>query len=319
MFDGCRAYRGGGACYVKTIRRCHFRDCSSVDLGAAINECLDICTCVFDACTNGSYVASYSKPIVNSVFLPSCGANIAVYYIKDHPTYPYSVSNVMNSAVFCAPFKYPVYTCCAFMRDSDIAGVSLGEGSMVIPAGRFTVLDVADMNADGSLREGSELVDAGSNLLYRAAAGNVDCAKGQRIYNGTIDIGAFEYDWRGEFAKALSPSRRFTVMEAGANVTKDAVGGISLTGGDTVCVEWAWSNGSSRDVMYEVSVSGEGVFAYSLSGGEPVVVDCTGGKTEVVLKNVSAPMDLKMEFSGGGTAVVSSFMRSDNGVMLFLR
>ena len=319
VFDDCRAYRGGGACYAEAIRRCRFRNCSSVDLGAAINECLNVYNCVFDACTNGSYVASYSKPIVNSVFLPNCGANIAVYYIKDHQTYPYSVSNVMNSAVFCAPFKHPVYTCCAFMQVSDIEGVSLGEGSMIVPASRFTVLDVADMNADGSLREGSTLIDAGSNLLYRAEAGNVDLAKGQRVYNGTIDIGAFEYDWRGEFAKALSPSRRFTVMEAGANVTKDAVGGISLAGGDTVCAEWAWSNGSSRDISFEVSVSGEGVFSYSLCGGDPVAVDCAGGKAEVVLKNVSSPMNLKMEFSGGGTAQVSSFRRSDNGTKLIVR
>ena len=318
LFVDCRAYRGGGAYMATAVRRCRFVDCSAVGLGAAVNECLEVYNCVFDACTNGTYVASYSKPIVNSVFLPSCGANTAVYYIKDHPTYPYSVSNVMNSAVFCAPFKAPVYTCCAFMQVSDIEGVSLGEGSIVVPAGRFTVLDVADMNADGSLRGGSSLIDAGSNLLYRASGGGIDYAKGQRVYNGTIDIGAYEYDWRGEFARALQPSRWFTVVEAGANVTEDA-GGISLSGGDTVRVRWEWSNGSLRDIAFEVAVSGEGVFSYSLSGGEPVTVGCTGGKAEVVLKKVSAPMDLKMEFSGVGTALISSFMRGDNGVKLIVR
>lgn len=318
LFVDCRAYRGGGAYMATAVRRCRFVDCSAVGLGAAVNECLEVYNCVFDACTNGTYVASYSKPIVNSVFLPSCGANTAVYYIEDHPTYPYSVSNVMNSAVFCAPFKRPVYTCCAFMQVSDIEGVSLGEGSMIVPASRFTVLDVADMNADGSLREGSVLIDAGSNLLYRASGGAIDHAKGQRVYNGTIDIGAYEYDWRGEFARALQPSRWFTVVEAGANVTEDA-GGISLSGGDTVRVRWEWSNGSLRDIAFEVAVSGEGVFSYSLSGGEPVTVGCTGGKAEVVLKNVSAPMDLKMEFSGVGTALISSFRRGDNGVKLIVR
>ena len=189
---------------------------------------------------------------------------------------------------------------------------------MIVPASRFTVLDVADMNADGSLREGSVLIDAGSNLLYRASGGAIDHAKGQRVYNGTIDIGAYEYDWRGEFARALQPSRWFTVVEAGANVTEDA-GGISLSGGDTVRVRWEWSNGSLRDIAFEVAVSGEGVFSYSLSGGEPVTVGCTGGKAEVVLKNVSAPMDLKMEFSGVGTALISSFRRGDNGVKLIVR
>ena len=319
VFDDCRAaYRGGGAYRATAVRRCRFYNCGAGGIGSAINECLNVYNCVFDACTSGNYVTSYSKPIVNSVFLPSCGANIAAYYIKDHGTYPFSVSNLMNCAVFCAPFDHPVYTRCAFARYTAIADAHLGEGSIVLDSNLPNILSVAKMAEDGTLQAGSALIDAGSNLLYSAISGEIDHAKGQRIYNGTIDIGAFEYDWRGEFAEALSRSRRFTVVEATSNVTKDA-GSIAFLDGETVSIEWSWSNGSSRDVSFEVSVSGEGVFSYSLGGGEPVALDCTGGKTEVVLKSVTSPMNLKMEFSGSGTALVSSFIRSDNGMKLVVR
>ena len=319
VFDDCRAAnRGGGAYRATAVRRCRFYNCGAGGIGSAINECLNVYNCVFDACTSGNYVTSYSKPIVNSVFLPSCGANIAAYYIKDHGTYPFSVSNLMNCAVFCAPFDHPVYTRCAFARYTAIADAHLGEGSIVLDSNLPNILSVAKMAEDGTLQAGSALIDAGSNLLYSAISGEIDHAKGQRIYNGTIDIGAFEYDWRGEFAEELSHSRRFTVVEATSNVTKDA-GSIAFLDGNTVSIEWSWPNGSSRDVSFELSVSGEGVFSYSLGGGEPVAVDCTGGKTAVVLKSVTSPMNLKMEFSGSGTALVSSFIRSDNGMKLVVR
>ena len=321
VFDDCRAaYRGGGAYMATAVRRCRFYNCGAGDLGSAINECLNVYNCVFDACTNGNFVTSYSKPIVNSVFLPSCGSKIVAFYKDGHGTYPFSVSNLMNCAVFCKPFNDgPVYTRCAFASDTGISDAHLGEGSIVLDANLENVLSVAKMAEDGTLQAGSALIDAGSNLLYTAIGGEVDHAKGQRIYNGTIDIGAYEYDWRGEFAEALSHSRRFTVVEATSNVTKDVAGGIAFSDGDTVSMEWTWSNGSSRDVSFEVSVSGEGVFSYSFGGGEPVALDCTGGKTEVVLKSVTSPMNLKMEFSGSGTALVSSFIRSDNGMKLILR
>jgi hypothetical protein len=325
VFINCAATRGGGVSQATAVRRCRFVDCGASYLGSAITECKGVYNCVFDACTNGGYVALYSMPIVNCVFMPSCTPNTAVYYISEtDDRFPYLPTNVINSAIFCAPFpqraKIPMYTNCAFMRYTDIEGVFLGEGSVVLEANRVNVLDVAKMNADGSLQKGSPLVDIGSNELYRTEmAGTGDLAKGQRIYNGTIDIGAFEYDWRGEFAEALSHSRRFTVVEATSNVTKDVAGGIAFSDGDTVSMEWTWSNGSSRDVSFEVSVSGEGVFSYSFGGGEPVALDCTGGKTEVVLKSVTSPMNLKMEFSGSGTALVSSFIRSDNGMKLILR
>ena len=225
VFINCAATRGGGVSQATAVRRCRFVDCGASYLGSAITECKGVYNCVFDACTNGGYVALYSMPIVNCVFMPSCTPNTAVYYISEtDDRFPYLPTNVINSAIFCAPFpqraKIPMYTNCAFMRYTDIEGVFLGEGSVVLEANRVNVLDVAKMNADGSLQKGSPLVDIGSNELYRTEmAGTGDLAKGQRIYNARIDIGAYEYDWREEFSRAIGHSRSFSLSEASENVT----------------------------------------------------------------------------------------------------
>ena len=318
VFLNCSAVRGGGVSRT-TCRRCTFRGCTSSHYGVAAMSCEGLYNCLFMDCTNGSYITMYARPVVNCTFMPGAqAAKTAVNYASEDD----SPSNVVNCVLFTNTRVAANYLNCAFVSNCNMTDACKGAGSFIVPVGSSPTeeesLAAVGMNADGTLTKGSALVDTGTNGLYFSSIGAKDVSGGQRIYNRTIDMGAYEYDWRGEFAEALSHSRRFTVVEATSNVTKDA-GGIAFSDGDTVSMEWTWSNGSSRDVSFEVSVSGEGVFSYSFGGGEPVAVDCTGGKTAVVLKSVTSPMNLKMEFSGSGTALVSSFIRSDNGMKLVVR
>ena len=59
-----------------------------------------------------------------------------------------------------------------------------------------------------------------------------DYSGGQRIYNGKIDIGAGEADWRGVYTSAFS-AKRTSVAAAGANVTA-GVKSLNLKAGDSV-------------------------------------------------------------------------------------
>ena len=59
---------------------------------------------------------------------------------------------------------------------------------------------------------------------------------GQRVYNGKLDIGPGEYDWRGEFTRRLS-AWSLVVTGASATVTTNAVAGLSLYDGDSVSVD----------------------------------------------------------------------------------
>ena len=59
-----------------------------------------------------------------------------------------------------------------------------------------------------------------------------DYSGGQRIYNGKIDIGAGEADWRGAYTEALS-AKRTAVAEAGPDVT-GGIASLNLGAGDAV-------------------------------------------------------------------------------------
>ena len=323
VFIDCGATRGGGVSHASVVRRCKFINCSASYIGAALNEIagLGVYNCIFDACTNGTHIVLNSIPLVNCTFLPSCKANTAAHSSNEN-AYPVAPSNIINSAIFCAPFSNPkkaMYTNCAFMRYSDISGVSLGEGSIILETNQTGILGMAKMNADGSLCSGSPLIDAGSNLLYNADfAADTALYGTQRIYNKKIDIGACEYDWRGEFSRSLRSSRSFSLMEASENVTLNAGGGVQLCGGESISVVWDRVDTASRDFSFDVDFGGEGQLTYRL-GEETFTVTASNEKKTITLKGISGRLELSIAFSGEGTAIVSGFKRADNGVILLLR
>ena len=324
VFTNCVAVRGGGASSVTACRRCRFVNCSAVSIGTAMNECSGAYNCVFASC--GGYITLYTKPVVNCTFLPSNTGN-ATYYTGSG-TWAYGPSNVLNSAILCDPYysgnnKNATYTHCVFLSGTAISGVPLGEGSIVIQSTKAAALENLKMNADGSLQKGSPLIDVGVNLLYtnvQANAGAADMSGGQRIYNRTIDIGAYEYDWRGDFAEALrNPRRALAVMAASENVTTNAADGVTLSGGDSLSVEWEHAGDRTHDFSFVVEVSGEGVLTYSVAGGEPVEVAASGEPQTIEIRDVSGTLDVRFDFAGEGSAVVSQFKRSGYGLMLMLK
>ena len=64
------------------------------------------------------------------------------------------------------------------------------------------------LDANGMPLKGSIAVDGGDRMWYDAAAGDKDVRGGQCVYNGAIDVGAFEYDWRPDYTAQLTESRR---------------------------------------------------------------------------------------------------------------
>ena len=97
------------------------------------------------------------------------------------------------------------------------------------------------IDANYRLRENSPAIDAGTNDLVNLAR---DLDGNPRISNGTVDIGAYEYDWRGRYKEDLGP-RATAVTAASPEVveTEDhkvripsgtLVGKFKLSGGTTM-------------------------------------------------------------------------------------
>lgn len=90
-----------------------------------------------------------------------------------------------------------------------------------------------------------------------------DVNGGQRVYNGKMDVGAVEADWRSVYAGLLSPSRKFSVKAADPDVvaTEDGV----LLSNCSICVRWEGVGEKVREFHADVhdngtlSVSGNGL------------------------------------------------------------
>ena len=109
--------------------------------------------------------------------------------------------------------------------------------------------------------KGSPAVDAG--VTDRGFSGETDALGGQRVYNGTVDIGAVEYDWRGDYAKDIA--KREVVVSAADPQVVEREGKVTLDPGATLTAEWTPSGTSARcDV--KVSVTGTGALTVSVGG-----------------------------------------------------
>ena len=158
-------------------------------------------------------------------------------------------------------------TNCASIRPAKTA---IGTGASYDPNTCLFEVTPSSDNIDGNYRPktASRLIDAGSKALYDAwfptkwvQFKDDDVANGQRIYNGQIDIGCGEYDFRGDFAALLGP--RAIISEMGPNVTTNAARNVVVPDGESITVAMAPLS-SSRNTCYTL--------VYTPEGGSPAAV-----------------------------------------------
>ena len=142
-----------------------------------------------------------------------------------------------------------------------------------------------------------------------------DFKGGQRIYNGQIDIGCGEYDWRGVFGGKLNGKGRAEVTAASANVTTNTLDGVVLYGGDSVEVGYMVASATAHACTFKVAVSGEG--SVTARFGDAVLVpDASGTYT---FSGATGVNRVTILFEGAGSAVVSSFAGPHVGVQFVIR
>lgn len=178
---GCAGTRGGGASG-SVCKRCLFKGNVGAYIGSGLNEGTAY-NCVFSGHVNGNYVALYS-PVVNCTFLSDNSVNATWYNKDDLAVYAKNCLFLHKSA----GRDQANFSHCVFTSDSVISDANIGEGSMKKAVSEMGV------KADGRPRKGGCVVDAGDNAFYPSdVAGDLDFLNSQRIYNETIDIGAYEW------------------------------------------------------------------------------------------------------------------------------
>ena len=100
---------------------------------------------------------------------------------------------------------------------------------------------------------GSAAIDAGDMALFGANSSALDCGGGQRVYSGTVDIGAYEYSPLAAMGAALATK---DVSVAAADASATVGGGVTLTNGTLEAV-WQKKSGSARcEVAFQVTGNG---------------------------------------------------------------
>ena len=309
--------RGGGAYNSGAIVDCEVTGNACAYRGRQVYGSGSIIRCyVHDPATGGSYDV-YNGRVINS-------------YIKGGY---YGSSVVLNSTVTEAVRKggagikaintylhnATMGTVCTNCVFTVSAGSAVDSSSSYDPdTCRFSAA-LAD-NLDENFRPktvASPLVDFGSRELYDACfpAGwvqfkDLDIADGQRIYNGKIDVGCGEYDWRGDFAKKLSGGGSVLAVEvASADVTTNAVAGVDLADGDTLTFALKMRGGKAS---FKVVPDGAGEVTVMLGDTQLFPVG-----NVYTFDNARGGKRVTIAYAGEGKATVSDFVLPTGLILLF--
>lgn len=269
VITNCSAVRGGGA-YNARLIRCIIKDCSTLPVANANAA----------GCYTGTAYDSY---IANPVLDMSKAVNCVF-----GDSFKKSSSNIAVA-----------YNCLV----NEVGGGTYMTNCMTGAKSMYLDADFRPKAAD------SALVDAGGSQYYVypsafASEAGKDLMGGQRIYNGKIDIGCGEYDWRGDFTAQLE-AKGVAVEAASANVTTNDLAGLVLSDGDTlklklVCkadgkaslkvVSSDAGGGNVTVRVGETEVPGvDGLYAFDVSAGETLVEISFAGTETATLSDVTIP------------------------------
>jgi hypothetical protein len=140
---------------------------------------------------------------------------------------------------------------------------------------------------------------------------DLDVLGGQRVYNGTIDIGCHEFDWRDDFARILSPSI-VAVDSASPSVTAVAKNALRLSGdGSSMELHRVDSCCNRGSCSFLVKVSGAGTLSVFRDGAEEPWAEVTEVDCEASFSfRMSEPLEkLSFFFAGEGYADILKFTR----------
>ena len=212
-------------------------------------------------------------------------------------------------------------SCGSYLKGSNDLVTDRNDASILYGGDRERVITAKQVPYDGDYRplKTSLAVDAGDLEVYQsalAAAGTVDggrdFAGGQRVYNGKIDIGPGEYDWRGDFAPILNRKCvAIDAMSAGVT-TNETVSSVVLSGGDALTIRIT-SKADGPCSLRALAASGE----LTVVANGAAVAPSTGGVFE--FNGVAGENAVTVSYVGEATCAVDSVKAAGLGLLLLLR
>ena len=303
VFTNCCAVRGGGA-FCGKYRKCRFYKNTASKPGGGVYYG-QLQGCLLD--NNGTHSAVYKSKLYNCTVLHTSGSGAPLTGVNNES----SNHTAVNTILGLAANKIPCLTNCAYSataRNSytDFVDVNPAVGDLLI-------------GSDGVPMEGSVAIDAGDVSYLPETLGDTDLAGGQRVYNGRLDIGCFEFDWRPKYAADLG--KGVTVATASPEVFEGEGGVVTLPGGS---LEMGWSNVAGKNRAYSgtMRVTGNGTLTVTRGGETFDTVTAADGERMFQFFSAAALEQLAFAYTPGegdtGAALLYGFNAS-TGLTIILR
>ena len=203
---------------------------------------------------------------------------------------------------------------------ADVRNVILSAGTKIGTNANATVVNV---NTDYTYPELSEMfangvpkaltaptVDAGDDAAPDFLPAT-DVAGNPRVQNGTIDIGAFEADWTGAYAKAIG--RRVTVTEASSLVVMTDGHPLMRDGDALAATIAARSSATECDYVIRAALTGNGKMLVYLNGTLLGELTASG---ELRFTSGLDSNALRFEYAGEGSAYVAKVAQELGGLLI---
>lgn len=298
VLTGGKAHRGGGAFKTKCINSIFDGNTAIYGGGASSDAYHYGCISRNNVCTYpaGKYRAGF-------FYWYTCDNCTAIDSFPE----PQSVAHVAKNALILGPMgpwegrtiAASNFHHCVMAKDAEGHYTSIYHSTVAQGEGCITAaLSALPVDEDGRPVAGvNPAVDA-ADAAVSANIGEYDLSGVQRVYNGCIDVGALEADWRPRYAKDISGNSAFTVVSASPSAVENEAGKVRLENGSELEAEWEPA-GRRRSVR--VAVTGSGTLTVAL-GGDVRTVTEADGLSELKFPRVNGSTELSFTYEGDGFA-----------------
>ena len=133
------------------------------------------------------------------------------------------------------------------------------------------------VDEDGRPIVGANLAADAADAALSSKLADTDLSGRQRIYNGALDIGALEADWRGVYAADIG-GQTMEVTEATPGVVESAAHTVLVNPEQSLAATWAGRPGRTTFFELPLRVTGSGTLTVTING-ETRTYTAVDGKT----------------------------------------
>ena len=309
VITNCCACRGGGASgngakYVNTEFRCN--SASATSSAAYYGEFFG---CFLDGNVNaGGQVVRFCTGLHNCTVTENNYGSIEDFH-SDRMIENSIVLRQINIQSGTATVTNTIYSSFGARTPVDAGGNVAG------------VSTAADAGLDAAYRPVKDglAMDSGDNALVSNLFDGLDLAGGQRIYNGTVDRGCYEYDWRGDYATDLGGNA--TVAAADPQVVETDQKKVLVRDG---ALKLRFRDDSLR-AKYAIPFEVTGTGVLTLTAGDEIIgtYTATDGAQNLIYRNKTYGNDLAFTYEPGenddGGALLDAISGGVSGLLLMLR